>query len=127
MEGTDNQTSGRCKKASGTCNVRRSWTIQEEKILVHLLKELVARGYKCDNGFKSGYITILENMLMAALPGTNIRGEPNIVSKIHVWKKQYASLKEMLINGSGNGFQNDTYMVEATEEKWAAQIKVKCK
>lgn len=62
--------------------------------------------------------------MMTALPGTDPRGDPNIISKIHVWKKQYASSSLMLMHGSGNGFQSDTNMVEATEEKWEAQIKV---
>ncbi|KAL8498125.1 hypothetical protein ACS0TY_021452 [Phlomoides rotata] len=59
---TSDQT-GRAKKKA-TTNSCRVWTYMEEKELVCALQDLVVKGQKCDNGFKSGYLLILENMLV---------------------------------------------------------------
>ncbi|KAL8524161.1 hypothetical protein ACS0TY_013938 [Phlomoides rotata] len=90
---------------------------------MHTLKELVLKGIKCDNGFRSGYLTILENNLGAKFPGTGLKGEPHINSKIHVWKRQYVCLKSML-GISGVGLNSTIYHVEALPEVWESQIKV---
>ncbi|KAL8503058.1 hypothetical protein ACS0TY_021977 [Phlomoides rotata] len=79
---TSDQT-GRAKKKA-TTNSRRVWTYMEEKELVCALQDLVVKGQKCDNGFKSGYLLILENMLVSKFLGTNLKGDPHINSKIHV-------------------------------------------
>ncbi|KAL8469986.1 hypothetical protein ACS0TY_032741 [Phlomoides rotata] len=86
---------GRGKKKSLPSS-RRVWTYEEEKELVFALKELVVRGLKCDNDFKSSYLILLENILASKFPGTDLKEDPHINSKIHVWKKQYACLKSML-------------------------------
>ncbi|KAK6122235.1 hypothetical protein DH2020_044023 [Rehmannia glutinosa] len=75
---------------------RRSWTVEEEHVLLHALKELVAQGFKCDNGFKSGYQNMLEHSMKQAFPGTTLRSTPHISSKIHVWKKDYGSISMIL-------------------------------
>ncbi|KAL8542650.1 hypothetical protein ACS0TY_003508 [Phlomoides rotata] len=95
----------------------------EEKELGSALKELVLKGYKCDNGFKSGYLLLLENMIARAFPGCDLKGEPLINSKIHVWKKQYACLKIML-GKSGIGLNSTTYRIDALPDVWEAHIKV---
>ncbi|KAL8482993.1 hypothetical protein ACS0TY_025885 [Phlomoides rotata] len=66
------------KKADKGSSHMRVWTYDEEKVLVNSLKELVARGYKCDNGFRSGYVTVLEQMMLQAFPNTDLRGDPHI-------------------------------------------------
>ncbi|KAL8556341.1 hypothetical protein ACS0TY_003960 [Phlomoides rotata] len=68
-------------------NSRQIWTYPEEMKLVCALKELVVKGKKCDNGFKSGYLLLLENMLANKFSGTDLKGDSYINSKIHVWKK----------------------------------------
>ncbi|KAL8470640.1 hypothetical protein ACS0TY_033265 [Phlomoides rotata] len=52
-------------------NSRCVWTYVEEMELVNALKELVLKGNKCDNGFKTGYLLLLENMLANKFPGLN--------------------------------------------------------
>ncbi|KAL8540874.1 hypothetical protein ACS0TY_002206 [Phlomoides rotata] len=103
-------------------NCRRVWTYMEEKELVCALRDIVVKGLKCDNGFKSGYLNILENSLASKFPGTDLKGDPHINSKIHVWKKHYACLKTMLGN-SGIGLNNTTFRIDALPEVWAAHIK----
>ncbi|KAL8546027.1 hypothetical protein ACS0TY_005947 [Phlomoides rotata] len=75
---------------------RRVWTFEEECELMCALNDLVVKGYKCDNGFKSGYLLLLENMLVIKFPGTGLKGEPHINSKFMsgrvipgVWDAQY--------------------------------------
>ncbi|KAL8538002.1 hypothetical protein ACS0TY_000089 [Phlomoides rotata] len=90
---------------------------------LNALKELVVKGHKCDNGFKTGYLMLLENMLAKKFPGTKLKGDPHINNKIHVWKKQYACLKTMLGN-SGIGLNSTTYRIDVMPEVWEAHLKV---
>ncbi|KAL8458104.1 hypothetical protein ACS0TY_035836 [Phlomoides rotata] len=113
---------GRGRKRVGS-TTRRVWSFAEECELMHSLKDLVLKGHKCDNGFWSGYLTLLENVMGAKFPGTDLKGEPHINSKIHVWKRQYVCLKSML-GISGVGLNSTTFHVEALPEVWDAQIKV---
>ncbi|KAL8552133.1 hypothetical protein ACS0TY_000994 [Phlomoides rotata] len=46
-------TDGNTLRKTSIPNSRRVWTYMEEKELVCALKELVVKGHKCDNGFKS--------------------------------------------------------------------------
>ncbi|KAH6783242.1 hypothetical protein C2S52_008201 [Perilla frutescens var. hirtella] len=71
---------------------RRTWTLREEHKLIIALKEVVARGWKCDNGFRTSYLGVLEQLMQQAIPGNDLKVEPHIISKIHVWKKKIMDL-----------------------------------
>ncbi|XP_057807932.1 uncharacterized protein LOC131022462 [Salvia miltiorrhiza] len=106
---------GRLNKTDKT---RRSWTTREEEVLLAALKELVAQGWKSDNGFRPGYLTKLEEAMRKAFPTTDLKGMPHINSKTTTWKKNYYSLCEMLKN-SGVGFNvAGTHMIDCTDEQW---------
>ncbi|KAL0337698.1 UNVERIFIED_CONTAM: hypothetical protein Scaly_2044900 [Sesamum calycinum] len=75
---------GRNKEKLGT---RRTWAIREEKGLINALKPLMAGGWKCDNDFWNGHLAHLEVHMQRAFPHCNIKEEPYITSKIHVWKR----------------------------------------
>lgn len=60
--------------------------------------------------------------MRAALPGTNLRGNPHINSKIHVWKKTHGILVTIL-RKSGVGWNDTDKTIEATGETWEAIIK----
>ncbi|KAL8507684.1 hypothetical protein ACS0TY_018284 [Phlomoides rotata] len=113
---------GRGRKRGGS-TTHRMWTFGEECELMCALKDLVVKGNECDNGFRSGYLLLLENKLVAKFPGTDLKGEPHINSKIHVWKRQYACLRAMLGN-SGIGLNSTTYHVDALPKFWENYIKV---
>ncbi|XP_047946629.1 uncharacterized protein LOC125192983 [Salvia hispanica] len=85
---------------------RRSWTEREEETLVVWLKEISVTGWKADNGFRAGYLTQLENAMKQQFPNTDIKGTPQINSKLTAWKKLYNSLVRML-DRSGVGFNID--------------------
>ncbi|CAA0820202.1 Unknown protein [Striga hermonthica] len=99
---------------------RRVWNAAEERALIDGLRDLVTRGWRCDNGFRNGYTGILEQHIRQIFPGTTIKAEPHISSKITVWKKNYGLVADML---GTSGFEwNDTgKMITVKEEAvWQA-------
>ncbi|KAG5544569.1 hypothetical protein RHGRI_017110 [Rhododendron griersonianum] len=62
--------------------IRRSWNQKEEDALLNAMKEMVVKGERIENSFKSGYLRKVEGMLLVALPGTSIRASPHISSKL---------------------------------------------
>ncbi|XP_073148832.1 uncharacterized protein [Henckelia pumila] len=111
--------SGRSTKVDKT---RRSWSAQEEEVLIQSMKEVVTKGWRSENGFRAGYLILLENAMKTAIPGTSLRGNPHINSKVHVWKKTYSSLVTLL-SKSGVGWNDVEKMIDATEETWEAIVK----
>lgn len=109
-------------KTKAGCS-RRSWTTNEEQCLIDALHNVVQKGLKCDNGFKAGYLHLLEQAMVSAFPYTDLKGDPHINSKIHVWKKQYGSLSTML-NRSGFGWNDSCNMIECSDDVWSEYVKV---
>ncbi|XP_057779530.1 uncharacterized protein LOC130998112 [Salvia miltiorrhiza] len=102
---------------------RRSWSTSEQEVLLTALKELVAQGWKSDNGFRAGYLKKLEEAMKKTFPTTDVKGMPHKNSKTTTWKKDYYSLSLMLSN-SGVGFNVDgKHMVDCTDEQWEAITK----
>ncbi|GER49506.1 CTP synthase [Striga asiatica] len=110
MESTD--SGGRNSQPSGQ---RRVWNADEEKTLINGLRDLVTRGWKCDNGFRNGYTTILEQHMRQQFPGTTIKAEPHISSKITVWKKNYGIVCDML-GSTGFGWNDTGKMVTVRDD-----------
>ncbi|KAG8375075.1 hypothetical protein BUALT_Bualt10G0062500 [Buddleja alternifolia] len=77
--------------------------------------EVIVRGYKCDNGFRTGYQGILEQAMLQACPGSNIRAEPHISSSLTVWKKNHGSLSQML-SRSGFGWNDSSHALNIQSE-----------
>ncbi|XP_030468566.2 uncharacterized protein LOC115687223 [Syzygium oleosum] len=119
MEGSDfSQTQGR-----GTKRDRRVWTIDEENALLDGLEELVARGMKADNGFKSGYMIMLEKWVQEKFPGSGIKGNPHIESKMRYLKKLYNQIYD-LKDQSGFGWDHEKHSVDIhSEDSWQKYCK----
>ncbi|XP_011100998.1 protein ALP1-like [Sesamum indicum] len=64
--------------------VRRVWTTLEEECLIAALRNLVVTGWKCENGFRNGYLGQLEAYILKHFPHSNIKADPHITSKLHV-------------------------------------------
>ncbi|XP_012842395.1 PREDICTED: uncharacterized protein LOC105962627 [Erythranthe guttata] len=108
---------------NGVINNRRSWTVVEEQTLILGLKDIVSRGWKCENGFKTGFLGTLEQYMVQKFPGTDLKATPHIHSKIHVWKKHYASLSTML-SKSGFGWNETNNTIEVIDEQvWQEYVK----
>ncbi|KAL8461845.1 hypothetical protein ACS0TY_033075 [Phlomoides rotata] len=77
-------------------------------------------GWKADNGFKAGFQRELEKGMRKLLPGTDLVEKPHISSKIHVWKKEYRSLSDLL-SKSGIGWNSTTQTIDVMDETvWTA-------
>ncbi|XP_057773450.1 uncharacterized protein LOC131003052 [Salvia miltiorrhiza] len=112
---TGTTRSGRVNK---TDQKRRSWSVREEEVLIVALKELVALGWKSDNGFRAGYLSKLEEAMKKEFPTTDLKGMPHINSKVTTWKKTYSSLWNIL-KTSGVGFNvNGKHMIDCDDEQW---------
>ncbi|XP_057779517.1 uncharacterized protein LOC130998100 [Salvia miltiorrhiza] len=110
-------------RTNKTDKKRRSWSTSEQEVLLAALKELVAQGWKSDNGFRAGYLNKLEEAMKKTFPTTDLKGMPHINSKTTTWKKEYYSLCLMLSN-SGVGFNVDgKHMIDCTDEQWEAITK----
>ncbi|KAL8499487.1 hypothetical protein ACS0TY_022440 [Phlomoides rotata] len=79
------------------------------------LTDVVHEGWKSENGFKAGFQRELEKGMRKILPGTEIIVNPYINSKIHVWKKEYGVLSDLL-SKSGIGWNSTTSMIEVEDE-----------
>lgn len=75
---------------------RRSWTDREEAVLMVAMKELVARGWKSDNGFRGGYLSKVEEWMQKEFPRMDLKANPHIQSKLTAVKKCYNSLVKIL-------------------------------
>ncbi|KAL8534717.1 hypothetical protein ACS0TY_010668 [Phlomoides rotata] len=62
------------------------------QIVSYKLKDLVAKGQKTDNGFRTGYLNKLEDALRKAFPGCDLQATPHITSKITTWRKHYSAI-----------------------------------
>ncbi|KAL8542716.1 hypothetical protein ACS0TY_003553 [Phlomoides rotata] len=99
---------------------RRSWSKFEEDALIHCLIDIVNDGWKAENGFKAGFQRELERLMRKLLPGTDIVANPHINSKIHVWKKEYGALSDLL-SKSGIRWNSTTSTIEVDDEEvWDA-------
>ncbi|KAL8507880.1 hypothetical protein ACS0TY_018433 [Phlomoides rotata] len=102
---------------------RRSWTRAEEDALVQCLLGIVNDGWKADNGFKAGFQRELEKGMRKLIPGTDILATPHINSKIHVWKKEYGTLSDLL-GKSGIGWNSTSNTLDIIDETvWDTQRK----
>ncbi|KAG6416273.1 hypothetical protein SASPL_123699 [Salvia splendens] len=84
--------------------------------------ELLAQGWKSDNGFRTGYLGKIEDSLRKEFPNTDLKGTPHITSRISAWKKSYTSLTKIL-GRSGVGFNSDgQYMIECDDDQLEAIV-----
>ncbi|KAG8383769.1 hypothetical protein BUALT_Bualt04G0048200 [Buddleja alternifolia] len=102
---------------------RRMWTRLEENALVQAMKEILSSGWKADNGFRVGYLNVLQDKIMKVFSTTDLRAQPHISSKMQAWKKQYNTLY-VIFGASGVGWNSTTKMIETdSDEQWEAACK----
>ncbi|GFZ00794.1 RNA-binding (RRM/RBD/RNP motifs) family protein [Actinidia rufa] len=95
-------------KRAAKSSPRRCWTKREEEFLMGCMKELFNQDTKwkldCEQ-FKGGFYGECEKKIICAFPGTDLRANPHIESKIKMWRKQYNLLQDML-KTSGFGWDD---------------------
>ncbi|XP_057517975.1 uncharacterized protein LOC130798895 [Amaranthus tricolor] len=90
---------------------KRFWTAQEDKVLVEALSELaVDPHWRCDNGFRSGYMVRLEEVIGKALPGCGLKALPHIDSRLKTLGAKFRAISQML-NTSGFVWDDEKKMV----------------
>ncbi|KAK9099889.1 hypothetical protein Scep_023319 [Stephania cephalantha] len=90
--------------------------------------EMVASGvYKCDNGFKPGYLNHFEETLKITCSNSGINAQPHIASRQKSLKKEWFIVNDM-IRGmrhgtSGFGFDLTSNMVTTLDDVWEKTIR----
>ncbi|KAL8506643.1 hypothetical protein ACS0TY_017510 [Phlomoides rotata] len=114
MDQFGNQT-GQDMERAKVSRGRRSWSKIKEDALILFLTNVVLEGWKSENGFKTGFQRELEKGMRKIIPPTDLVANPHINSKIHVWKKEYGALSDLL-SKSGIGWNSTTSMLEIEDE-----------
>ncbi|KAI8539112.1 hypothetical protein RHMOL_Rhmol09G0155700 [Rhododendron molle] len=94
---------------------RRLWTFAEEQALLAAMMESICDKYRAHNGFKPGYFNEVEKELKKILPGTTLKAQPNIESKVKNWKVQYAVILD-ITRLSGFGWNHTTNSIVVDDE-----------
>ncbi|KAJ9557377.1 hypothetical protein OSB04_011991 [Centaurea solstitialis] len=83
----------------GTERSKHTWTNDEDEKLIHALMELHAsRKYAdADNGFKSGYLNGVQQLLDVSLPNSGLKAEPHIKSRMKTWKTHFGIVYDMVL------------------------------
>ncbi|XP_038721995.1 uncharacterized protein LOC120014145 [Tripterygium wilfordii] len=73
------------------------WTDDEISVLVNTLLDLYNVGtYNVDNGFKTGYLVVLEKAIKDKMPKIDIKAKPHIESKLKLLKKDFSVVYDMI-------------------------------
>ncbi|KAL8528720.1 hypothetical protein ACS0TY_006247 [Phlomoides rotata] len=103
---------------------RRVWIVSEETMLAHAMETIIQAGWKNENGFKSGYLKLLEKEMKKMDPHSDLRAEPHISSRVHAWKRYHATITS-IIDKSGMSWDSiNSQIVIENEDLWADYIKV---
>ncbi|PKH89597.1 hypothetical protein CRG98_049958 [Punica granatum] len=78
--------------------------------------------HNADIGFKSGYLSELEKMLLEKLSNCGIKARPHIESLLKTLKKECAIVYDMMLNTSGFGWDSIRKMVTAEDDVWEAYV-----
>ncbi|MBA0871761.1 hypothetical protein Goshw_029820 [Gossypium schwendimanii] len=60
--------------------------------------------YNADTGFKVDYLNELERMLEKVLPHAMLKAKPNLVSRIRIFKRDWAIVYDMLSGKDNSDF-----------------------
>ncbi|KAK4386215.1 hypothetical protein Sango_2492100 [Sesamum angolense] len=66
---------------------------------------------------------MLEQLLRKKCSKSGLKSDPNISSKIHVWKKTYACITDILVR-SGFGWNKTTQMTVVLDEVFHSYVKI---
>ncbi|CAO2816316.1 unnamed protein product [Amaranthus hypochondriacus] len=102
---------------------KRYWTYEEDAVLIRYLHELSCDPkWKCENGFKNGYMNKLEEMINGVLPNCGLRAVPHIESRIKHWSEKYSAFAEML-STSGFGWDAEKKLLQVDKVVYDEWVK----
>ncbi|KAJ9547034.1 hypothetical protein OSB04_019577 [Centaurea solstitialis] len=84
------------------------------------------RGFKADNGFKSGYLQYLEQVMRDSVPNSGLSARPHIESRIKTMKRDWKMVYDMVngTNTSGFGYDSVRQCVIAEAPVWESYLQV---
>ncbi|KAL2935548.1 5'-methylthioadenosine/S-adenosylhomocysteine nucleosidase [Bienertia sinuspersici] len=92
------------------------WTNEEDKALVAALHELSSDPHwKCDNGFRNGYMIRLEEVISKAMPECGLKATPHIDSRLKTLVSKFRAILAML-ETSGFKWDGEANDIEAVEK-----------
>ncbi|KAL2897088.1 Malonamoyl-CoA synthetase vrtB [Bienertia sinuspersici] len=84
---------------------KRFWTAEEDKALINALHELSTDPHwKCENGFRNGYMNRLEELIGKAILGCGLKSSPHIDSRLKTLLGKFRAITPMLAT---SGFKWD--------------------
>lgn len=122
-DGTSTGGRGRGSGKKSVLGSRRVWSTREEKVLIQAFKDIASQGWKSDNGFRTGFLTKLEEATRKEFLQIDIIAHPNITSKMTTWKKHYGSIVTAHLT-TGVGFNCTTNQLEVNDDQWIEVVKV---
>ncbi|RLM85934.1 uncharacterized protein C2845_PM04G07830 [Panicum miliaceum] len=102
---------------------KRTWTAEEEKLLIDILYDMNDSAWKVDTGHKSGYLTFIEKEMAKVLPNAKLKADPHIKSKVKILKKHLSYILEIQQTGSGFGWDDESKMVVGDRETYMGWTK----
>lgn len=112
--------------AEGKGKNHKFWSTTEEEALLVAMKELIVDGWKSGNGWRPGFYKQCAAKIRTRIPGSLIRGEPHVLSKITAWKKDFFLLRG-LFGKSGQGLHPLDYSLTVIgTPAWIESVKVIC-
>ncbi|KAI8561258.1 hypothetical protein RHMOL_Rhmol04G0324700 [Rhododendron molle] len=97
---------------------RRNWSSKEENALIKcVVNELVGEKWRAENGFRGGFFNHVEKELEKFLPGTTLKANPHIDSKVKYWKVTWAKIVD-IIALSGFGWDDVNKRIVVEKDVW---------
>ena len=116
------EESGACGNGRG--RNKRFWTADEDKVLVSALLELATDPHwKCENGFRNGYMVRLEEIIGKALPRSGLKATPHIDSRLKTLVSKFRAIAQML-STSGFMWDDDKKMISVDRSVYDEYCKV---
>ncbi|XP_074280730.1 uncharacterized protein LOC141605745 [Silene latifolia] len=110
--------------AGGRGKNKRFWTKEEDNALVAALSDLNADPHwKCENGFRNGYMVRLEEIISKAIPGCGLKALPHIDSRLKTLVTKFRAIVQML-GTSGFKWDDERQMISVERSVYDEYCKV---
>ncbi|KAI8560099.1 hypothetical protein RHMOL_Rhmol04G0229100 [Rhododendron molle] len=97
---------------------RRNWSSKEGDARIKcVVNELVGEKWRAENGFRGGFFNHVEKELEKFLPGTTLKANPHIDSKVKYWKVTWAKIVD-IIALSGFGWDDVNKRIVVEKDVW---------
>lgn len=104
---------------------KRFWNSEEDKALIDALHELSTDPrWKCDYGFRNGYMIRLEEMIGKSVPGCGLKASPHIDSRLKTLVGKFRAILQMLAT-KGFKWDDKKHMISVERSVYEEYCKVR--